>query len=297
MDERKYPPPQGGARIASRRRLSAAALVTVGATALTGLTAAWAQQQQRGGERGGTAPTALTSSANQILPVLTRAELLLRTAEIREASAPQGAQESYQAAQRALLQVLNVAGDVATPATAPAGTTPPTDGAAAPTEGTSEAAIQAPAVVDIQQAQADIRTLRLAAERQANPARAEALRKAASFYATGMKEYVTAQIREALLGQTSNDNSAAPGTNAATPAIILRGDPADAAAARRQQPPPPAQPGQPNKPNTPPPPPGLPGAPPPGQPGTPPPGTPPPETPPPGTPPPGTPPPEGGSGR
>jgi len=204
-----------------RRATSVAALVVFGGLVIGRIAAA----QQDGSlpsslvssaASNSSAPNLLRTSAPGIQPVLERAATFQRASQIRLAQAPSGAKTSYSAAHQAFGDLLTSLG-------------------ANVRSGVDPVSASDMPTVSSQQAAADVRLLKSAAMRAKDVTEGNLLRKAASLYATGAKEYLTGQLREALL-ETS--------TSAATP-VVLRGDPREADAAmermkKASQPAPPA---------------------------------------------------------
>jgi len=155
-------------------------------------------------------------------PVLQRVADLQRASQIRVNQGPAGARVSYSAAHQAFGDLLSTLG--------------------ASTQWSATGANSMP-VVSSQQAADDVRLLRSAANRAKDIGEGNRLKKAAALYATGAKEYLTGQLREALLG-----------TGTSAPTVVLRGDPQEADAMTQRQTAPPA-------PKPPAPPPGIPPAP------------------------------------
>jgi len=161
-------------------------------------------------------------SALGLQPVLQRAADLQRASQLRVNQAPSGARISYSAAHQAFGDLLSTLG--------------------APNQWGVANANSMP-VVSSQQAADDVRLLRSAANRAKDINEGNRLKKAAQLYATGAKEYLTGQLREALLE-----------TGTSAPAVVLRGDPKEADAVTKDltAPPPPKQPAPPPVPPTPP---------------------------------------------
>jgi hypothetical protein len=124
----------------------------------------------------GTAASALMPA--DVTPILNRAAEMAQRSRYRQRYAPAGAKKSYSNAESALRAALK---------TARMSTSSSLNNASAWQTSVSSA-----------QAAEDIRTLRETAK-SATPQRAAMLRKVASLYATGSKEFFTAQLREALL--------------------------------------------------------------------------------------------------
>ncbi len=116
-------------------------------------------------------------------PVLERAAEMLREARMRMADAPSGARQSYQSSVNAFTQLFRAYGVSADGTMSGRGVN-----------------------VTASQAADDVRTLRSVAKNN----RSGKMNQAASFYATGAKEFFTAQLREALYN--------------ATPTVTVRGD-------------------------------------------------------------------------
>ena len=132
-------------------------------------------------------------------PIMNRAATLLRIAESRQNTAPGGAKESYRASAQALRQLLSSAH-------------------LAPGLGSGTGLASAPSVSSTQVGD-DIRTLRASAK-SSRGSQMALLTKAASLYATGTKEYFTAQLREALFDG-----------NVTTAPVVIRGSRSNAAQA------------------------------------------------------------------
>ena len=136
--------------------------------------------------RTGYGVSAYGSAASQLLPssvqeVMARVADLRDKAQYRQRYAPSGARQSYRAAEAALLSVLTTAK-----------VSPVTSGAAQTANNAGDASLSSAQMTE------DIRALRDAARTSA-PARGNMLRRVAAYYATGSKEFFTAQLREALL--------------------------------------------------------------------------------------------------
>lgn len=130
---------------------------------------------RRGGTRSSATPVTVYGNASSIL---TRAAEMMRESRLRASNAPTGARESYLAATRSFERMFRAYGA--------------SSSASATGRGTS---------VTSGQAADDVRTLRASKRTQV-----------ASLYATGAKEFFTAQLREALLGPST------------LPPIVLRGN-------------------------------------------------------------------------
>lgn len=164
-----------------------------------------------GGASGAANP--MTGSVQGLQPVLQRAAQYQQAASVRGNTGPSAVRVSYSAANQAFGDLLRTIG-----------TSGPANGVGA----SSDKALN----VSSEQAANDVRLLKAAA-RQAKSADEESrLKKAASLYATGAKEFLTAQLREALLE-----------TDVAPP-VVVRGNAkeADAATRAQTQPPPVAAP-------------------------------------------------------
>lgn len=152
-------------------------------------------------------------------PMLLRVAQYAQVAQTRGSATTTDARTSYSAASRAFGDLLKTLGE-------PAITTGVTNRNALPQLSTAQAA-------------SDIRLLKSAAKRAQSTEDAERFRKAASLYATGAKELVTGQLREALL-----DDS--------TETVAPSGDTPDANAPDTPQNPPAPAPNDPNNPTVPP---------------------------------------------
>jgi len=132
----------------------------------------------------GQASSNLTASATlpgSVEPVMQRAARMLASARARAANAPEGARQSYQAAVTALQDLL-AAGRFSSSAASAAG---------------MGSAMNLP--VSSTQVAEDIRLLRSASMGTTNSNQASVLNRAASLYATGVKEFITGELRDALL--------------------------------------------------------------------------------------------------
>lgn len=118
-------------------------------------------------------------------PVMERAAMVYQAAQARVTRAPESAQQSYRMAADAMKQALS-AGRFASTGTAPFND--------------ARSAYGLP--ISSTQVADDIRVLR-AASKNATGSQAAMLQKIAGLYATGVKEFFTAQLREALLGDLS----------------------------------------------------------------------------------------------
>jgi len=146
---------------------------------------------QTPGQNGG-ANAPVVVGEQGLRPMLRRVALYEQTARLRGGALQTDARTSYSAASRAFGDLLRTLGEPAQPSGA-RNTDP------------------VPQLTTIQAAN-DIRLLKSAAKKAQSTEDAERFRKAASLYATGAKELITGQLREALL-----DESTEPG--------VLRGDP------------------------------------------------------------------------
>jgi hypothetical protein len=171
-----------------------------------------------GGGTGGN--TNITMTNGQALqPILQRATQFQQAAIARGNSGPTAVRVSYSAANQAFGDLLRAIG----------GKVPTTGIAASSSDRTLN--------LSSEQAANDVRFLKSAARQAKSADEENRLKKAASLYATGAKEFLTAQLREALL----ESDVAAP--------VVVRGNASEAdAATRAQNQPPPAPAPAPQKP-------------------------------------------------
>ncbi|MBC8142869.1 MAG: hypothetical protein H7Y38_15700, partial [Armatimonadetes bacterium] len=175
-------------------------LAFVAITALL-TTAGIAAAQQQGtlpntmpGQNGGVnAPVAVGEQG--LRPMLLRVAQYAQSAQTRSSATTTDARTSYSAASKAFGDLLRTLGE--------------------PMQPTGVRNTDSMPQITTVQAANDIRLLKSAAKKAQSTEDAERFRKAASLYATGAKELVTGQLREALL-----DESTEP--------VILRGDPQEA---------------------------------------------------------------------
>lgn len=153
--------------------------------------------------------SSITNNTQGLQSLLQRASQFQRAASIRGNTGPSAVRVSYGAANQAFGDLLRTIGT----------SSPPGDMGA-----TSDRVLN----VTSEQAAGDVRLLRSAARQAKSADEENRLKKAASLYATGAKEFLTAQLREALLE-----------TDVAPP-VVVRGNAqqADAATRALNQPPP-----------------------------------------------------------
>lgn len=146
-----------------------------------------AQSNRSAGQRGragyavrsaGAASSSLLPS--NVQPAMSRMVQMMELARSRQRYAPAGAQQSYRNAENALRSALAAAKMVPSNA---ARNTVATNGA----------------TISLHASAQDVRALRSAADRASSARQANALRRLATLYATGAKEFYTGQLREALL--------------------------------------------------------------------------------------------------
>lgn len=157
-----------------------------------------------GSSASGTA-NSITVSGQGLQPIFQRAAQYQQAASVRGNIGPTAVRVSYSAANQAFGDLLRTIG-----------TPTPTNGISSP----SDRALN----VSSDQAANDVRALKMAARQAKSTDDETRLNKAASLYATGAKEFLTAQLREALL----DADVAAP-----VP-IVVRGNAQEAAEAARQ---------------------------------------------------------------
>ncbi|MBC8137530.1 MAG: hypothetical protein H8F28_16735 [Fibrella sp.] len=153
----------------------------------------------------------LTSNVQGMQGLLQRASQYQQAASVRGNIGPTAVRVSYSAANQAFGDLLR------------------TIGTSAPNNGIVSNSTDRALIVSSEQAANDVRLLKSAARQAKSADEENRLKKAASLYATGAKEFLTAQLREALLE-----------TDVAPP-VVVRGNARDAdAATRAQTQPPPA---------------------------------------------------------
>lgn len=137
------------------------------------------------------------TTSNSLTGIIDRAQDMLRVADARKIDAPGGAADSYRKASQSLRQMLSAAGL----GTAGSSALPAMGGSAS--AGRATAALSS-FPLSSEQATEDIRVLRSMATQASNGRSAntgmsaDQLRKLASLYATGSKEFFTGQLRDAL---------------------------------------------------------------------------------------------------
>jgi len=151
------------------------------------------------------------SNGSTLQPILQRAAQFQQAAIARGNSGPTAVRVSYSAANQAFGDLLRAIGG------------------RAPTTGIAASSSDRTLNLSSEQAANDVRFLKSAARQAKSADEENRLKKAASLYATGAKEFLTAQLREALL----ESDVAAP--------VVVRGNASEAdAATRAQNQPPPA---------------------------------------------------------
>jgi len=169
-----------------------------------------ASGKNAGGADASGAANSLTSNVQGLQSVLQRAAQYQQAASVRGNTGPSAVRVSYSAANQAFGDLLRAVGNAA-------GAT----GVGASSDRTLN--------LSSEQAANDVRLLRSAARQAKSADEENRLKKAASLYATGAKEFLTAQLREALL----ESDVAAP--------VVVRGNAREAdAVTRAQTQPPPA---------------------------------------------------------